>query len=305
VIAAEPPDYVLVGHVTKDYLSPADLDARPDGGPVVAGSGRSWRYGGTVVYAGVAAQRLGRRVGIATSFASDDKPPRQLEAIEIARASSAATTTLAFDVGPSGGRSLRLLDRAADLALSDVPEAWRVAAIVHLAPVIGEVDLGLVGNLEPALVGATLQGWLRHCTVGEMVTPLLDSSGWPDFGEVSAAVVSIEDLTDPAEGPRCAEARAEAIAGRVPVLVATDGAKGCTLFHAGRQSHIAACPVDEVDSTGAGDVFAASFFIRLSETSDPLKSARFASCAAALSVEGVGTSRIPSRSEVLRLMSDL
>ena len=54
----------------------------------------------------------------------------------------------------------------------------------------------------------------------------------------------------------------------------------------------------EVDSTGAGDVFAAAFFVRLDETGDPRASAGFASCAAGVSIEGVGVARIPDRGAV-------
>jgi sugar/nucleoside kinase (ribokinase family) len=54
----------------------------------------------------------------------------------------------------------------------------------------------------------------------------------------------------------------------------------------------------EVDVTGAGDVFAAAFLIRLEESNSPETSARFAACAAALSIEAVGTDGIPMREQI-------
>jgi sugar/nucleoside kinase (ribokinase family) len=45
-----------------------------------------------------------------------------------------------------------------------------------------------------------------------------------------------------------------------------------------------------VDPTGAGDVFAAAFFVRLTQTGDPWKAARFANrlATASITLEGVG-----------------
>ena len=56
--------------------------------------------------------------------------------------------------------------------------------------------------------------------------------------------------------------------------------------------------VKEVDPTGAGDVFAAAFFIRLYQTRDPWEAARFATQLASISVTRPGISGIPTPSEV-------
>jgi sugar/nucleoside kinase (ribokinase family) len=59
-----------------------------------------------------------------------------------------------------------------------------------------------------------------------------------------------------------------------------------------------------VDLTGAGDVFASAFLVRLDETAqssgveDPWEAARFANAVASFSVEGQGISAIPSREQV-------
>jgi sugar/nucleoside kinase (ribokinase family) len=53
-----------------------------------------------------------------------------------------------------------------------------------------------------------------------------------------------------------------------------------------------------VDATGAGDIFAAAFFVRLNQTRDPWEAARFATCLAAQSVTRVGLNGIPTREEI-------
>jgi sugar/nucleoside kinase (ribokinase family) len=94
------------------------------------------------------------------------------------------------------------------------------------------------------------------------------------------------------------EALVEEIARQCRVVVATRGAEGCTLFVDGSPHAIPAIPVEEVDPTGAGDVFAAAFFARLHATGDPGKAARFATFLAGRSVTRPGLDSIPTRQEI-------
>jgi len=83
------------------------------------------------------------------------------------------------------------------------------------------------------------------------------------------------------------------------VLVVTEGADGCTVFVRGRGARqFMAPPQAEVDPTGAGDVFAAAFFINYYETEDAWASARFANQVAARSVTRVGLEGVPTPEEV-------
>jgi sugar/nucleoside kinase (ribokinase family) len=62
-------------------------------------------------------------------------------------------------------------------------------------------------------------------------------------------------------------------------------------------------PAVEVDPTGAGDVFAAAFLVRLQETEDPVQAARFANAVASFCVEGPGVAGIPTREQVEERLS--
>jgi sugar/nucleoside kinase (ribokinase family) len=53
-----------------------------------------------------------------------------------------------------------------------------------------------------------------------------------------------------------------------------------------------------VDATGAGDIFAAAFFIRLHTTRDPWEAARFATQLAAYSVTRPGLEGVPTQEEI-------
>jgi sugar/nucleoside kinase (ribokinase family) len=265
----------VIGHIARDRL------------------GERERLGGTVLYAGVAAARLGRRVGIVTACSPDLLLPAELTTADICviRLPTAQTCTFAHD-SSEGMRRLRLLERGAAILPDQVPTAWLAAPIVHLAPLMGEVQPDVAAHFRSETVGATPQGWLRRvANPNGDVVPALDGLDSAPLGGLTALVLSEEDLAGH-------EVVADRLSDRIPVLVVTRGVAGCTLFAHGTKHDLPAYPAHEVDSTGAGDVFAAAFFIRFHESRDAATSARFAACAAALSVEGVGVASIPNRDQV-------
>jgi sugar/nucleoside kinase (ribokinase family) len=82
---------------------------------------------------------------------------------------------------------------------------------------------------------------------------------------------------------------------RVPIGVLTAGRAGALLFVNGERYEVPPRRTREVDPTGAGDVFAATFLTRYESDGDPWEAATAASCAASLSVEGAGITSVPDR----------
>ena len=99
-----------------------------------------------------------------------------------------------------------------------------------------------------------------------------------------------------------AEARACELLAQVPIVALTRGWRGVTLLTRQDRHEVPSLPRPETDPTGAGDVFAASFLVRYQETGDPLEAAAFGACAASCVVEGIGTTTLGDRNEVLRRM---
>ena len=60
-----------------------------------------------------------------------------------------------------------------------------------------------------------------------------------------------------------------------------------------------------MDATGAGDIFAAAFFVRLSATRDPWAAARFATQLAARSVTRRGLDAIPTQAEIQECLMEV
>jgi len=75
--------------------------------------------------------------------------------------------------------------------------------------------------------------------------------------------------------------------------VVTAGAAGALLYVNGERYEVRPRRAREVDPTGAGDVFAATFLVQYQRSADPWEAAEAATCAASLSVEGEGWSAIP------------
>ena len=123
-----------------------------------------------------------------------------------------------------------------------------------------------------------------------------DSTTWScllytSLGAADAVVLSMEDLG----GDR---ALLDRFVGWSKLLVLTEGANGAIVHIDGRRIRVPGYDVVEVDPTGAGDVFAAAFLVRLRESDDALEAARYANCVASFSVEREGTAGIPAREQV-------
>jgi sugar/nucleoside kinase (ribokinase family) len=84
------------------------------------------------------------------------------------------------------------------------------------------------------------------------------------------------------------------------MVALTRGWRGLTLLTRQAVFEVPSLPRAESDPTGAGDVFAAAFLVRYHECGDPPEAASFAACAASCAVEGVGTSALGDRDEVVR-----
>jgi sugar/nucleoside kinase (ribokinase family) len=270
------PDFVVVGHVTRDTNE------------------GSVRPGGAALFAAIAAHRLGLSVGMLTSHADDfplDVIPPKIEVVSVE-----APQTTAFEHRETdGARALRVTSAARPLGVADVPADWADAPIVLLAPVFNEVDPRLVTAFPEASIGAAAQGWLRGLGPDGVVTPVT----WepPEFlvGSLQALFLSREDIGQDAAG-------AAEMFQRVPVGVLTAGAEGALLFVNGERYEVRPRPARERDGTGAGDVFAAAFLIDYDRHGHPWDAAAVATCAASLSVEGEGVSAIPERAALDRAL---
>ena len=252
--------------------------------------------GGSATYGALTAQALGLRVGIVTSW-GQELPLGPLNGIPIINSPSEKSTTFE-NIYTNEGRIQFIHHVANNIHLNAIPDVWRNTAIVHLAPVAQEVDPSLVRYFPTALIGITPQGWLRSWNDSKQIT----STEWPEASFVlqraGAAVISEEDISGD-------ESRIEEMATACRVLSVTDSSSGVRLFWNGDIRRFKPPKVNEVDASGAGDIFAASFFVRLYTTRDPWEAARFATQLAAHSVTRTGLDSIPTQEEIQECMVEV
>lgn len=278
LVTLEPVDYLVIGHVSHD-LTPA--------GP---------RLGGTAAYSALTALAFGLRVGVVTT-SGPETDLNVLKNVLVVSAPSPQSTTFE-NVYTENGRKQVLHHRAAPLSFENVPETWRRTGIIHLGPVAGEMDAVLPESFSPSLLGITPQGWMRAWDESGQVRRTDWESAEQALAQAGAVVVSIEDVD-------ADEERVEFMAAHTRVLAVTEGAAGSRLYWHGDQRRFRAPEMYETDATGAGDIFAAAFFIRLLTTQDPWEAARFATQLSAHSVTRKGLEGIPTTEEVQACMVEV
>ncbi len=271
VAPLQPVEYLVLGHIAVD-LTPSGV-----------------QLGGTVSYAALTARAMGMSVGIVTSV-GEDAPLKALDGIQIVNIPT-ERSTIFENIYTEHGRKQTLHHQAALIGYEHIPHAWRNAPVVHLAPIAQELDGRLAEQFPASLVGVTPQGWMRGWDENGKVFATAWENSDQILGRVGGVVMSIEDINRDLE-------LVESMAHQTRVLCLTEGEAGSVLHWNGDRRRFRAPVVTEVDATGAGDIFAAAFFVRLNQTRDPWEAARFATCLAAHSVTRVGLNGIPTREEV-------
>jgi len=271
-------DYTTVGHVTIDVLD--------DG---------SHQAGGAAFYSALQAARLGRRALIVTRGVESEieraLAPYSHE-LELQVLPARHTTTL-HTSGSGADRSQRVLAWAGPIA-----EGLAIDTdVLHLAPVARESPArwrgpaGFVGLTPQGLV----RGWraprnrIRACPPAPAALALAR--------QCSAMVLSEHERAS------CTRMIAAATAAGALVAVTAGERPNIIITPERVELELEVPPIAPPDDglgadLGAGDVFAAAFFIALAERDDPVDAARLANAAAAVRMSGTGAAAIGARAEI-------
>jgi 1D-myo-inositol 3-kinase len=280
-------DFLVVGHVTQDLLSNDPQNSE-------------YTLGGTASFAAVTAARLGRHPTVITRAAADTDlsalPP------EVTRYVLPSPTTTTFaNIYTEHGRIQYCYTPAQPISASDIPPAMHCPKIALLGPVANEVepDVAAIFAAE-TLVAAVPQGWMRTWNASGQV----HSQPWYHaetiLPHLDVIVLSLEDIDGDLS-------RLEPLIEKVPLVALTEYRDGSTIYRRLDDNSISAIkipprPAREVDPTGAGDIYATAFLLRLQETGDPEQAAFYANITASFGVEGKGVSGIPSHQQVMDYM---
>jgi hypothetical protein len=299
-------DYVAVGHVTRDVIEDRA------GGTVS-------QAGGGAFYSGLQAARLGLHTLVLTQGV-----PHEIHGLlepfsdefDLRVIPAKHTTTLSTR-GSGAQRLQRLLAWAGPI----VEPLTLDTRILHLAPVARETPTTWQGHSR--FVGLTPQGLVRRWGRGEQLplvqldadslldnVPLTTGAHEALLGDISPVELDPQTLPEHFSAAVISEDERESchalftVARRGGAYVAVTAGARSTTVHlpipaAGSVVQTEVPPLVEArDDLGAGDVFAAAFFVALSEGCDPLEAATFGNGAAALRIAGVGPGAIATRARI-------
>jgi ribokinase len=288
---------VVVGSLNMDLV--LGVPALPSPGQTLLSRSRDRSPGGKGANQAVALGRLGARVAMVGAVGDDPDGADLVAALEAA--------------GVSTGHVARRSGDQTGLAVVCVtPDGDN--AIVVASGANATVGPGEVAAAAPALAGAGLlllqleippETVLAAARAGREAGVLVVLNAAPArelpaglLGEVDVLVVNAGEAAELAgDGdPRDAATR---LLGQGPAtVVVTLGGEGCLVAKDRGMARLPADPVQVVDTTGAGDCFAAALGFGLAEGRDSRAAARFATAAAALAVTRPGAQATPTAAEV-------
>lgn len=258
-------DVFTAGPVFLDIIF-AGLPHAPAPGTEVFAEGMASCPGGIANLA-VASSRLGLRTSLATAFSDDDygkfcwRTLHDQERIDLSRSQQFDDWHSPVTVSVSVNRDRQMITHAHP---SPVPADEMIADPPSTRAVMVDLD-------DKRAASETGDSWVaRAAARGALV---FADCGWDPDGEWSASALDELDGCD-AFVPNSVEAMAYtrtdtpqaalyALADRVPLAVVTNGAAGAIALDAatGEEARVPALQVDELDPTGAGDVFGAALIM--------------------------------------------
>jgi sugar/nucleoside kinase (ribokinase family) len=283
-------DYTAVGHVTADLLA--------DG---------SRRAGGGALYSALQAARLGQRTLVITRGVTAEMEelfaPYAGE-LELDVRPAPQTTTFE-NLGSGLARKQRVLAWAGPIE----PPVDADTAILHFAPVARETPALWRGDAE--FVGVTAQGLVRTWgepggvvdqvpLAAEQLPERCDAIAIGKAERDSCAwLIAAVEGSDRSGTPPADQSGADARFTRTLLAITAEAEP--TSLHVPGSSPLAleVPPVESVvDDLGAGDVFAAAFFIALREGRSPREAAAFGNAAAAVRISGEGPQAVGRRDAI-------
>ncbi len=290
------PRFLCIGDIDVDILIGVDRLPTRDG--KVNGTHLQRVPGGMAGNVAVGLSRLGAAVRILgrvgddaeAAFALDGLAQAGIDTAFVARLPGVRTFSCIGLITPDGEKSLVKLMTSAYRPSADEMTERACAGVSH-------VHLTSVG--DRALCRRVVEV-ARAC--GATTSLDVECADCPiDGAELAAAVEGFDLLFSNAEARAVLDDRLDRqLTAFVPTVITTLGEEGARIESNGESVYGPGFSAEAVDTTGAGDCFAAAcLYARLVQRLDWPEALRFANRAAALSTQGIGAqAALPSRAEV-------
>lgn len=292
-------DVVMIGNILNEIVK---FPARTIG-PVL---------GSPAAYGSVASAVLGMKTGIVTNIGAD-MPSELLKPFNEAGVDTRglhigeATTTNYLVYDEKGNKTLQYVKKAPPLVVSDIPDDYMSARLIHICPIDYEVPLETVKSLRDNEIklSVDLGGYggatsVEHPADSEEKKQLVLEL-MKNFEIIRASAEDCRHIFGAREN--LAEfAIEEFLRSGANVAIVTLGEKGVLARSKEDGAHrIPAYPTHAIDPTGAGDVFSAGFLAEFVRTGDLRRAVLFGSVTSSIVIEktgGVLPSRMPTSVQV-------
>jgi ribokinase len=294
------PDVIVVGSVNVDLI--VQVARLPGPGETVLGGRFTEQDGGKGANQATAAARVGAATAMVAAVGNDKLGERALGNLAAEGVDVSACSRLE---GEATGVALIVVDESAEnqIAVASganarLDGAMVRAALQRLDPAAGAVVLlGFEVGDEAVIAAAQeadrrgLRTILNPAPAREIPAPVLALSPILTPNAVEAALLTAED--DPTRAAAILAARV-----RAPVVISR-GAAGVLLHDGAAAEHLAATPVEPVDTTGAGDALNGILAAELARGADLRIALRWAMTGAALQVTRPGArDGLPTRDAI-------
>lgn len=259
--------------------------------------------GGCAFYGARCYRTLGADVHLCTSVGHDFRFERSLALDEVSVSwQRGGETTVFSNHYPVGQIRVQCVQAVAPPIVA-APLLGAPADLVHLAPVMGDVDLASwKASSGEGLLAMSVQGWIKRPgpviegdgPVVQSVVPHRWDVSAAELSGIGAACLSDEDLVGQGDLLR-------RLCAAVPIVALTHGDEGSHVIVRGRSRRVGVYPTTPRDLTGAGDAYAAGFFHELARGQDPVTAARLGAAVASIIVEGRGAGPIDRRTALERM----
>lgn len=303
------PKYFIIGHITEDIITvEGDADDPQQ------------NLGGSVSYGATTADELGYEAHIITKCDPNHPYLQELERRGIivhnlpARdaAKSGSITSFINTYNKNGHRTQTVDCIQEAITIEDLEEINNIiseGSIIHIAPVINEVDPQLFPSLaKVGFLAITPQGYFRERLTGGTVL----KKNWKNItalAHTNLVILSTQDLMFSGLFSRSTLTQ---LTGNASIFILTKQEKGSIIYRRGKEVSIIKAfklkAEEEKNFTGAGDTFAAAFIIHYQQFKDLHQAGVFASFYAALKIFGLenekrGISTIPRLNTVKQFIN--
>lgn len=280
---------MVIGHIAKDTI--------------IRNGSKTYSIGGPPFYAGIAARKMGGKVGIVSKIGRDldDASLSVFKETGIQtsiKKTNGLTTNFELEYLPEG-RRLKLKERCEPILFEDVPKHFLRAGSLLVSPIAGEISTDFMEKISrktDSILAIDAQGFVRKFDdqgnvyfdvwrEGEDILPLVDIAKFSKREALTA--MDCDSIHDAAQkilnfGPE--------------IVIITLGEEG-VLIRGKENLSITpkTTPEKVIDTTGAGDIFFGVFLLEYSLTKNVKTSGNIATIAASKSTEGKGMSRFITR----------